>query len=450
MIDELRKQSAPWMIRSFPKDANAVTRWFRITTEFVDNDERTILVKQILGWDASDPPSWISTTNHGRIINRIEQSTEIPLGISPDSSNFYQNKSAIEEIRRIEAPVSDWSELLSAKAWNLHIPLVVYELWCPLSTYDQAISIWKQLTNEEKHASGIGDKLTGYLGSAVVLIPQIRPYFIDFYNLVLPGLTASWGDLRLVSEVRDGSVVIARATELLQPEPWRELETNQRSHYVGIHNSAPNLAALNEITPHKMPGALARHPETLHGISGSDWRLSVIGADLGDSVEIGLIRGIGNSYFTKEPWRNRSPSIGFSTPARVVHVPPSEDASSAAFEQLQETGYPSLICDPYAEQSSLDKIKTALRGGRLITNSKQVTSKHINEKWARELELKVRTYPNLHDRFIIGPQCGFLIGSSLNGIGKKHSFLIRLDAVMQQQIRNIFDVLWRNAKDPWQ
>lgn len=280
-------------------------------------------------------------------------------------------------------------------------------------------------------------------------MPQRRPYFVNFSNLVIPGKMEEWGELRLVSEVRDGGAVIARSTDLLRPVPWHELDRKQNRHYINIHYASPDLAAMNAIEIDVPANAIALSPEDAHGPSGSDWKISVVGMNSTDAVEVGLIRGIGSKYFTREPWRKRSPELGFSAPARVIHVPPSEDAAKAAFEQLRSAGGPVAICDCYAEELRLERIATILTGGRLLTCKRSVENRNISEKWAYSHKLSVRTSTQLHDRFVVGPQCGFLVGTSLNGIGNKHSFLVELDAVMQQQIQEVFDDLWSAAKPAW-
>lgn len=449
MVDDLRERLGSWMPRAWPKDTAAVTRWFELIVEAEIRGEQVLLLRKIIGWDESNLPDWLTTASQGRIKTKIKSYNEKKLGdvLSDFSSHEFEN--AFTEFRRIELPVSVWNDGLSAEALDLNIPLTIYELWTSPIIYSKSLSIWQELTDVEREVSGIKKALTGYLGSTIIIVPQIRPYFIDIYNFVIPGQIKSWGELYFVSEVYDGNVIISRSVNLLRIEPRRILDAQQRFKYLNIHYSDSYLSAMNNIKRDNIANALARYPEDAHGPSGSDWKLTIAGAAVSDVVDAGLIRGIGSSYLTKEPWRERSPAWGFSAPARVAHVAPVEDAAEAAFKQICNAGNPAAICDPYAESQYLVKIASILRGGRLLTTQKRVSKGYITEVWAKNYELSVRTAPKLHDRFIVGPKRGYLAGTSLNSIGTSHAFLVELNTTMQKIVQCVFDELWNHASPAW-
>jgi hypothetical protein len=215
-------QPEPWILRASARDATAITRWCKVTTQVEFGGQRTPLLHRVLGWDDSSLPSWVQlpSSGHDRVVTETTELGRAPLLDVLRAHAPRQRAGLNAEVRRIEAPVSDWYGLASAEVWNLHVPLAVYELWDSREAHDQGRSRWAQLTEKERIASGINGAQLGYLGSTIVLVPQRSPYFVGVHHLVLPNGPQAWGELRIVSEVRDGAVVIARTAERLRIEPW--------------------------------------------------------------------------------------------------------------------------------------------------------------------------------------------------------------------------------------
>ena len=61
--------------------------------------------------------------------------------------------------------------------------------------------------------------------------------------------------------------------------------------------------------------------------------------------------------------------------------------------------------------------------------------------------LEVRTAPpkTLHDRYIVDDAAMVILGTSLNGFGKKQSFLIRAGADFRSVMVREFDRIWASA-----
>jgi hypothetical protein len=444
--------SAPtaWIPRAVPVDTVNVKRWFVLDSQARVDGRPIRLLRRVLGWDESQPPAWVCESAEGRVTVRVEERDRgDPLQLMMSLMEEPQGGSIpTSEPRKIAVPVSDWSQLVSAEMWSLRVPAIMYEMWPSTPLYEAAREQWSQLTEAERQLSGALHQ--GRLGSTIAFLPQRRLYFASDsgLHLVLPDPQGEWTDLRIVSEVFDGDICISRCVGPLRPEAWRELEPAESIGYLQIRHVASSFAAMNALELAKPPNAIAPLPLDAHGWSGSDWRISVVGLSACDAVQIGLIRGIGSRHFTREPWRDRLPAIGFSAPARTQYVPPSADAATKAYETLLRAKAPLWVCDPYADPGALAPLAAILNGGRLLTKQKQTRPDCITDAWARRHGLEVRVRSKLHDRFVVGPLHGFLIGTSLNSLGKNHSFLVKLDAAMRAAVRDVFEELWSEAELP--
>ena len=433
-----------WVEHAWKRDTTALSRWFILVTAVEFVGRRIVLLRRVIGWDNSQPPKWLKNSQCGRIVTTLEERT---------SSSFFELldvpvRQAVAlstaEVRRLELPVIDWQGGISADIWCLRLPLAVYEVWALADDYRHARDAWNELNDEEQRATNIQINCLGHLASTIVVAPQLRPFLTGIHDLVIPGGPELWGELQLVSEVLDGSMVLSRTSLPLLPEPLRDLDANEKLEYIRLHFPSGTFAAMSNAVGNG--DAIAPYPDDAHGHSGSDWRVTIISSGgTCDSVSIGLIRGIGNCYMTKEPWRDRYPEIGFSAPARVNHVPPSQDAADEVFRTLLSVGGPAWLCDPYAEINSLSRLSSILEGGHVLTRSKNADL--IDSAWAREHGVTIRSAPKLHDRFLIGPKGALLIGFSINSIGKTHCFITQLDNTMRVQITYIFEELWRQAND---
>lgn len=435
-----------WLPEAWECDTRHITRWFWLTTIAEVDAAEIQLLTRVLGWDASPPPSWVASSRSGRV--RIEcretvlATVENLLG--PDGSREFQHGQ--REARRVQLPVSDWHSEYDATAWKLRVPVIAYELWPSSSQYLEGLKIWDNLSPGEKAAVGLPQDTQGYLCCLAVLIPEIRTFFHGAHRLIVSGDEELARTFAVYDETHDGPVTLGRVSSGLVPEPWpagvpsRALPLD----YVQLHYRTGDLASLSADLPETSP-TVFRLPRCHHGLSGSDSTAGII-AQNGtiDICRIGLIRGLGSGYLTSEPWRARVAPLGFSAPARVLHVPPTEEAASSAFVELRKLGTPKSFCiaDPYATADQLERLQETLSGARLLTSRK---AKGITQEWLKGKDMEARYLCTLHDRFITGSRSAVLVGSSLNGLGKKHSFLVVVDAVMQAELARVFEDLWKSA-----
>jgi len=113
------------------------------------------------------------------------------------------------------------------------------------------------------------------------------------------------------------------------------------------------------------------------------------------------------------------------------------------------------LCDPYLDQTSLlhlDAIRasTTLRfltfnitdTGPIRTLVAAFASKRVM------LEIRKAHAAVLHDRYIIAGNTVYILGTSLNGFGKKQCFIIRAGQSIAHSLTATFDDLWAKAT-PW-
>jgi hypothetical protein len=434
-----------WIERAWTRDTSAVERWFSLVTT-VDLGESSVeLLRRFVGWDRSAPPGWLVSSSADRVSIVCEEIDSAHVVAFLNAAVRGEDGARCAEVRRSQPPTLDWLGQMSSETWALQVPLVMYEAWAGAQAYERGRSAWEQLTAAERAATLLGSACQGYLGSAVVLIPQApAAFFVGVHNLVLRREARRLRELTLVSEVVDGAVVISRSACRLDTQPFRQLSAEENLHHVTVYFREPTLAQCNapigESAPHEL--GLARLPQDEHGHSGSDWRVSIVGLDgVVDVASVGLMRGLGDGYFTREPWRERAPSLGFSSPARVIHLPPTQGAQGA--ELLGLAGAPIDVSDPYADTPHLVQLERVLRGGRLLTTPKAAAKLDVD--WLRRNVVRVRTAGTVHDRFVVGRKRAFLVGASLNGLGKRHSFLTELDNVMRAEVSRVFEELWSEA-----
>jgi hypothetical protein len=111
------------------------------------------------------------------------------------------------------------------------------------------------------------------------------------------------------------------------------------------------------------------------------------------------------------------------------------------------------LCDPYVESASLDLLAeaSAAREIRLLTVniSKPPT-------FTRDLGLFRKEHPQainvrqvapgkLHDRYAVDDSRMLLFGTSLNGLGKKQSFIVEVGPDMRSNAIAAFDGEWDKA-----
>ncbi|HKV72692.1 MAG TPA: hypothetical protein VJN62_15680 [Gemmatimonadales bacterium] len=110
------------------------------------------------------------------------------------------------------------------------------------------------------------------------------------------------------------------------------------------------------------------------------------------------------------------------------------------------------ICDPYVDPTTIEHV-TAIDKAvpiKLLTVTvndaarfKRLLSAARTE--GRSIEVRVAANGKLHDRYLIDDTRMVLSGTSINGLGKKRSFMVDLGADIRGEILAVFDRLWSSA-----
>ncbi|QQR43389.1 hypothetical protein JKA73_30785 [Myxococcus xanthus] len=359
------------------------------------------------------------------------------------------------EVRRIVAEVQSWDRDLPASLhWGLGLPCITYEYWGTCEQRAVAKSIWSEIPEQDAtmlQGAGLIPHELGYLGTAIIHLPQLRPFFFGIHHVVLPGGEQPWGKLRVMSEVLDGKIRLALNVADLVPEYRSKTEDDPLFEFVSVWFVGSTFAEINMMTQKvgsgHSPNAIARLPEDHHGVSHSDWRLTLIDSEGGhvDSTEVGTL---GRSL-SSEPWKESAPHLGFSAPASIIYLPPEgEPILAVAHDHLARVGSPALLCDPYLAAEALDRLTLNLKVQRVLAKRRGLDETRQLVEACRRSRIQLRFAGGLHDRFIIGPKSAYLLGTSLNGIGKKHSFLTAADNRIRLKLSDVFELLWSKAAEP--
>lgn len=108
------------------------------------------------------------------------------------------------------------------------------------------------------------------------------------------------------------------------------------------------------------------------------------------------------------------------------------------------------ICDPYLDQATIEHLDRCPPGMaiRLLTQNVRdggpVKRLVAAMKQTRPIDVRV-TSGKLHDRYLIDDSGILILGASLNGFGKRQSFVIKAGADIRGQMVPWFDKLWATA-----
>jgi hypothetical protein len=112
------------------------------------------------------------------------------------------------------------------------------------------------------------------------------------------------------------------------------------------------------------------------------------------------------------------------------------------------------FCDPYVEAASLDLLAEATKTTeiRLLTVNiarPQVFARDLSafrKEHGNKIEVRQAAPGTLHDRYAVDDARMLLFGTSLNGLGKKQSFIVELGQDVRTTVMAAFDSAWAAAK----
>ncbi|HEY4479220.1 MAG TPA: hypothetical protein VI981_02605 [Candidatus Paceibacterota bacterium] len=116
---------------------------------------------------------------------------------------------------------------------------------------------------------------------------------------------------------------------------------------------------------------------------------------------------------------------------------------------------PVLISDPYLDINTLDllfknldkKKQTKILTHKIADKPSGTFSRHLGELRQEGFQIEIGVYSNsdLHDRYIMDDNSFWLSGNSLNYIGNKESFIVRLGEDIRQSMLATFNNRWKIA-----
>jgi hypothetical protein len=144
----------------------------------------------------------------------------------------------------------------------------------------------------------------------------------------------------------------------------------------------------------------------------------------------------------------KGPDVVFIEPDRALSGLRSAEAI------MQSLGGVLRFCDPYVESSSLDLLAesaktTAIRLLTVNIPRQQVFMRDLaafRKEHGNKIEVRQAAPGTLHDRYAIDDTRMLLFGTSLNGLGKKQSFIVELGQDVRATVMTAFDAAWVTAK----
>jgi hypothetical protein len=110
------------------------------------------------------------------------------------------------------------------------------------------------------------------------------------------------------------------------------------------------------------------------------------------------------------------------------------------------------MCDPYIDDKTLVALASIPRGSPIklltlnISDAAQFRRKlQAYDREYGNLEIRTSSTPDLHDRYLIDADQMWLMGQSLNGIGKKQSFMVAVGPDVRDLTRAGFDKRWATS-----
>ena len=111
------------------------------------------------------------------------------------------------------------------------------------------------------------------------------------------------------------------------------------------------------------------------------------------------------------------------------------------------------ICDPYVDARTLDFVAECRRASaiRLLTVTITKPGRFgrdlaaFNREHTGVLEVRVAAQKDLHDRYVVHDDGLLLLGTSLNGLARKQSFVVALGSDLRADVCAAFDSRWQVA-----
>lgn len=109
------------------------------------------------------------------------------------------------------------------------------------------------------------------------------------------------------------------------------------------------------------------------------------------------------------------------------------------------------ICDPYLDPATIEhldacadvQIRLLTKNVRKASQLRRLISAFQGGK--RHLEIRIASHGSLHDRYILDDSSMLILGTSLNGFGKKQCFVVKAGNGIRNVVLSDFDSKWQSA-----
>lgn len=136
-------------------------------------------------------------------------------------------------------------------------------------------------------------------------------------------------------------------------------------------------------------------------------------------------------------------SISFVDPAKAVQ------AVVTLHELLGSCQGIVRVCDPYLDDITMQHLDACIHATELRMLTRNVRDSGVTRSihaafrtQGRPLQVKIVGANVLHDRYIIDDKRMLILGTSLNGFGKKQCFVIEAGSDMRRSLLPVFDGHW--------
>ena len=154
-------------------------------------------------------------------------------------------------------------------------------------------------------------------------------------------------------------------------------------------------------------------------------------------------------HFGEQRLAALGPSIVVIDPANAVQAVSTLHASLSTLRgQIQ-------VCDPYIDGATIEHLSVCPKGAIVWLLTKKIQDelkvKRLHSAAATQgvsIGVRVASSAALHDRFIIDDNSTLILGTSLNGFGKKLCFVVRAGEDIRRSMLAFFDSAWNRAT-PW-
>jgi hypothetical protein len=141
---------------------------------------------------------------------------------------------------------------------------------------------------------------------------------------------------------------------------------------------------------------------------------------------------------------------------KIINAEQPFTAKNLTLKQILGEKYADLsICDPYVDINTLDvvvrsfkkKVPIRILTAKVVDIPAGIFKRSLGELLNEDFLVEVRLYKSsiIHDRYIITNKELLFSGNSLNYLGKKESFFIKLGSDFKQSILATFNSRWKGS-----